>query len=239
MTTSYSVDQTGVLVTTTIDTAIPLSASTISDPQTIILRFIIPENRYFISTLTLRATLTGLTTNPSTFFVQRLTDTTLHVPIASGVVNVAEIPEGCSASGLATGEAVEVGRTTITEDGTVEIDLDLADITEMMTSDLSYESQWSGSLVLWVSAAQDSALDVWSDISLVAYSVIDYANRDTGSRGIESSRWDRCPVTGLKIPRGKMVMDGYRNILVHPSAYDPPEPDPMEWDDIEEPNEGL
>ena len=34
-----------------------------------------------------------------------------------------------------------------------------------------------------------------------------------------------------------MILDGWRNTLVSPDSYDPPEPEPREWEDYEDPNE--
>lgn len=120
--------------------------------------------------------------------------------------------------------------------GTIEVTLDLSEVTRVMGG-----SGWAGKLNFRVVPYGTCDLNISLDSSRPYFTTagtIDYPNRFTGNRGIQSSRWSNCPITGQRVPRGEMVLDGYRGILVHPDNYDPPEPDPVEFgDDIPDPSE--
>ena len=242
MTVTYNTAETASCIATFIDTTtltLPLDPATGSAA---LFRFQIPStNTYFIYPLYLNITIGGTFVGPTeTFNVVMLKD---PIPPTLGIgitLDPDEVPSAIVA--LATGEYHALGSVTLSAYASVAIELDLAMVTEIMASSTSYTDPWAGSLLFWVYGAQSNPLCGASrTATLTAYDTIDYANRDTGTPGLKSSRWDRCPVTGLKIPRGEMVMDGYRKILVHPKGWDPEEPEALDWgpESNEENNENL
>lgn len=244
MTTTYTPTQTASFIATLVDpTTNPLLVD-LTNSAAALFRFQLSTDTYFLHTLSLDVTFIGTfggslgTNTTETFNVLVLTDPDAISTLSYGSLDLSLCPEPAYLYGTAS--YVEIGTTTLTEYGAVSFNLDLATITRIMSASTSPTNTWNGSLLLWVVAEQDSGLGGMSTTAtLTAYDTITYANRDTGSRGLQSSRWTRCPVSGLKVPRGEMVLDGYRNILVAADSYDPPEPDAREWDDITEPNEDL
>jgi hypothetical protein len=121
--------------------------------------------------------------------------------------------------------------------GTVDVPLDAAAFIPAIT-----DQSWTGNLYLsvWLSrhASSGATVSVTFDDPGAQYSstlrlpaeTLSRSNRDTGRPtpwGKAESPLQRCPVTGLAILGERMVPDGYREgLLVHPLAYDPPEPDP-------------
>lgn len=244
MTTTYTPTQTASFIATLVDPTTNPLLSDLRNSAAALFRFQLPTDLYFLHTLSLDVTFIGTfggsggTNTSETFNVVMLTDPDAISTLTFGNLDLSLCPEPAYLFG--TAPYAELGSVTLTAYGAASFNLDLAIVTRIMSASTSPTNTWNGSLLLWVVAEQDSGLGGLSTTAtLTAYDTITYANRDTGSRGIHSSRWARCPVSGLKVPRGEMVLDGYRNILVAPDSYDPPEPESREWDDITEPNEDL
>lgn len=236
MTTTIATTQTGQIAVTTVDTTtMPLSVSAFL-PAAALYRFQLSTTTYFTYPLEFTATISSVS-GEEEFFILILKDPDIISLLSNGVLAADSVPEAFSPI-HGTAESFELARKTITVAGAITFNLDLAYVTRIMASSTAYLGGWNGSLLLWLCAEQQS-LGSWSNASMSAYGVVDYPNRDTGGPGLHRSRYSRCPVSGIKVPRGKMVLDGYRGILVHPDAYDPPEPEAREWDDIVDENEGL
>jgi hypothetical protein len=249
MTVTYTAVQTASLIsvfglsTVTLQSgSIPVAIGGIFDFAAMI-RFQLPPNLYFTSTLDFTLTFSGggpfggpLGLLTETYNVVVLRDLNLIPTLVNGSLAANLIPSAAVTYG--TGAYYELGTITLTDySAAVPVSLDLATLTGEMTKNLSYTNPWAGNLLLWIVAEQDDYASVSHIAPLTAYDTLNYANRDTGSRGINSTRWDRCPKTGLKIPRGEMILDGYEKILVHPIAYDPEETESMDWDNLPEENE--
>ena len=203
-----------------------------------LLRFQLSTNLYFIHTLDLTFTLQGTPTDNEIFNVYLITDPDMHGTLVYGNLPATDYPSTIYLAGTAPTELVST--KVLSTYGEVTFSLDLAKITSVMSASTSSSNIWNGSLLFWVQGEgnnADRAVAKVAPITLTAYDTIEYLNRDTGTRGDESSRWDRCPVSGRKIPHGKMVKDGYRGILVHPDSHDPEEPEATEFDDYPEENE--
>ena len=244
MTTTYTPTQTASFATTLVDPTTNPLPSDLTNSTAALFRFQLPTDLYFLHTLSLDVTFIGTfggmggTNTSETFNVVMLTDPDAISTLTYGNLDLSLCPEPAYLFGTAA--YAELGSVTLTTYGAASFNLDLAIVTRIMSASTSPTNTWNGSLLLWVVAEQDSGLGGLSTIAtLTAYDTITYTNRDTGSRGINSSRWTRCPVSGLKVPRGEMVLDGYRNILVASDSYDPPEPESLEWDDFNEPNEDM
>lgn len=236
MSISLSPTQSAQIIASTVDTTIVSGAiANFSFPAAALFRFALTPGTYFTYPAYLTATL-SLSGGDEEFYILVMADGDGISTLSSGTLSASQIPSEYS-SLYGTADSYELARETVSEAGEVSFELDLAVLTRFMTTSLSYDSPWNGSLLLWLCSSSD-ALGSWSNATFDAYSQVDYPNRDTGGPGIHSSRYSRCPVTGLLIPRGEMVLDGWRGILVHPDAYDPPEPEPREWDDYPDPNEG-
>ena len=120
---------------------------------------------------------------------------------------------------------------------TLDVPLDMAGIIPAIT-----DQSWNGSiyLVLWVTRASSSNCTFfYQDLQglsgasgatlLLPATTLSVSNRDTGRQGPAGARgpYRRCPITGRAVLGERMVPDGYREgTLVHPDAYDPPEPEP-------------
>ena len=237
MTTTYSPAQTAQLLVATMDTstASPVASST-PIPGAALFRFALTTGTMFSQPVYFNATLSSVS-GTEEFYILVAADGSDYSTLSNGDFTAAQIPSAYS-SIYGTADSYELARESISTSGAQVIELDAAILAEFMATAQRYTDPWNGSLLLWLCASQNS-LGGWTSATLSAYNAIDYSNRDTGGPGIKSSRYSRCPVTGRLIPRGEMVLDGYRGILVHPDAYDPPEPEPMDWTDIPEPNEDL
>ncbi len=232
MTTTFSPAQVGEIIINTITYTGPYAADngTVGLTSAVLYRFQLSPNLYFCTSLTLDTNITSLTISPSTFKILITADPDAIATIGNGEVLAAGVIPSAYSTIAGVASSYELASKTITSSGSVSFDLDLAVLTRFMSSSLSYDNIWNGSLLLWLVASQGSTTDSWSNVPvLTAAEVIDYPNRDTGTSGNATSRWDRCPVSGRKIPHDEMVMDGFRHILVHPDSYDPEEPEPMDW----------
>lgn len=240
MSVTYSPTQTASFIATLVDpTTNPLPVDYGTNAAALI-RFQFSTTIYFISTLTLTFTLQGTPSGSEVYNIYLVTDPDMHGTLVFGNLADTDYPSAIYTPGTATAEIVST--KTISTYGAVTFDLDLAKITSLMSASTSPTNIWNGSLLFWVQGVGSNinrTITSLHTIALTAYDTIDYPNRDTGSRGDESSRWDRCPVSGLKIPRGKMVVDGYRGILVHPDSYDPEEPEATEFTDYPDENEAY
>ena len=244
MTTTITATQTASVSSGTVTTPAILAVLSAGTERAALVRFQISANLYFTYPLYLNLVFGGTPSGSTeTYKILVSEDWNQFPTLASGALSPTTVPE--PAYSLGTGPYYEVGTVSMTSYGTKAIEIDLAVLGQrVLTKSQDYTDPWAGSLVFWVIAEQTNALAVLSfsalnTPTLSAYTTIDYANRDTGTRGINSSRWDRCPVSGLKVPHGEMVQDGYRNILVRSDSYDPPEPEPMEWDDRPDDNEVI
>lgn len=236
MTISYSPAQTASIILTTVDTtALSPAASSTPTASAVLYRFSLDTNVSFLYPVTLDVTVSGIS-GSETFYLLVMDDPDGIATLTNGALSASLIPEDFS-SLVGTAGSYEIGRETFTSSGSVSFDIDMAELARFMSTSLDYTNTWNGSLTIWLCATANSAA-TWSlTPTITAYDAITYTNRDTGSRGLESSKWSRCPVSGFKVPHGKMVMDGFRSVLVHPDFYDPPEPEAFEWSDRENPNE--
>lgn len=234
MSVSYSPTQTALFFATLVE---PSSAPVLNTDAAGLFRFQLPTNLYFVETLTLTVTFTGSMSFASeSFDVLLLADPTALTSLVYGNISISLCPQPAYLFGTASYH--RLGGTTVTSYTTTTINLDLAKVTQVITTSTHPTTAWTGSLLLWVVPLQDSASGGLSTTAtLTAANIVEYTNRDTGSRSDNPSRLERCPVTGLRARRGEMVRDGYRDILVHPTAYDPPEPEPLDWDTYPEDNE--
>lgn len=237
MTVTYSPAQTAGVAVTTVDTSVSSPQASSLIPTGCLFRFSLSANLYLFNPIYLNVSLDSISGSEE-FFVLVVSDGDAFTTLSNGALAASLVPSAYS-SVHGTAESYELARETFTTSGSKSIELDAALLTRFMSSSTAPTSAWNGSLVLWLCASQTS-FGAWSNATLTAYNSIDYANRDTGGPGRKSSRYSRCPVSGIKVPRGEMVLDGYRGILVHPDAYDPPEPEPREWgDDSTGDNEDL
>lgn len=187
--------------------------------------------------LTFTASQTGATPT-SVFYLAMLTDPDLVSSIVNNaVLPLDHIPDLITNVVNGTGPSVALASVTIVGDGSYSFDIDLATLTQFMSTSTYYTGGWNGSLLLWL-FTDDNAITLWSNPTLTAGNYANYANRLTGRSGAPAgSRVDRCPVTGLSVSRANMVRDGYRNIYVHPLAWDPAEPEDPVFNDYPDPNE--
>ena len=239
MTVSYSPAQTASIITTTLDTT-ALSLPVNGNPALTsgaLFRFALSTNLSFLYPVTFTATCSSGLVGTETFRILLMSDPDGISTLTNGVLTAAQIPEAYNTL-FGDADSFVLATTSISTMGAIAFDIDMVKLAQFMSASLSYTDIWNGSLVLWLITDAISA-SVWSPsgATLTAYDAIDYTNRDTGTPGLESSRWTRCPISGLKIPHGKLVTDGFRSILVSPDEYDPPEPEPFDWTDRDEQNE--
>ena len=246
MTTTITATQTASVIAGLVDTSSLLATLSTDVESAALFRFQVSANLYFTYPLYLNIALGGTHSGSTETYTVLVSEDWNQFPtLTSGSLAADTVPEPVYS--LGTGAYYEVGTIEVDEyeSPTTAIEIDLAVLGQrVLTKSQDYTDPWAGSLVFWVVAEQANILaginiNDENQPTLTAYSTIDYANRDTGSRGIKASRWDRCPVSGLKIPHAEMIQDGFREILVAPDSYDPPEPEPMEWDDRPDDNEVL
>ena len=246
MTTTITATQTASVIAGLVDTSSFLATLSTDVESAALIRFQVSANLYFTYPLYLNIALGGTHSGSTETYTVLVSEDWNQFPtLVSGLLDAEDVPE--PAYSLGSGPYYEVGTIEVDEyeSPTTAIEIDLAILGQrVLTKSQDYSDPWAGSLVFWVVAEQ---ANIFAGINvnaenlptLSAYTTIDYTNRDTGTRGIVSSRWDRCQVSGLKVPHGEMVQDGYRNILVRSDSYDPPEPEPMEWDDRPDDNEVI
>lgn len=143
-----------------------------------------------------------------------------------------QIPAGKQTQGILAGKVLVPANLAVA--ATLTISLDMAAFIPASTN-----QSWAGSLYLnlWLVRSTGSATPTADFLNpgtpsaalLLPSTTLSVPNRDTGRRGPAGARgpYRRCPVTGLAVLGERMVPDGYREgTLVHPDAYDPPEPEP-------------
>lgn len=228
MTTTINVTDEGNIFVQTAGATAGSIAIDGSFPVAALYHFSLSPNIAFISTLTLDTVLTG----SGTYFVLVLDAPDLFSALPNGALLPSQIPAAYSVV-QGTAASIELARSTLTS-GAVRFNLDLALLTRFMSTSLNYSGGWNGHLVLWLCAAPGDSGSFTQPV-LTAFDTLDRPNRDTGRSGEPpGSRVSRCPVTGLMVSRQRMVTDGWREVKVHPLAYDPPEPEPLNFEDFPE-----
>jgi hypothetical protein len=229
MSYSLAATQSASIIVTTVDTTIVSGAfANFSLPAAALFRFALTPGTYFTYPCTFTATL-ATSGGDEEFYILVTNDGDGISTLTNGALDASLVPSEYS-SVHGTADSIELARETVSAAGEVEFELDLEILTRFMATSTRYDSPFNGSLTLWL-CSSDDALGLWTGGTLNAYSRVDYTNRDTGGKGIQSSRYTRCPISGLLIPKGEMILDGYRGIHVHPEFWDPEEPEPREWGD--------
>ena len=186
MTVSYTPDQKAQIIANVV--AIQTSSFTISNlPAAGLFRFDLSTNIMFNYPLEFNLTLVP----GYEYFVLLPTDTDSISTLTNGALASTLIPSAYASGLFGTAESYELARETPTS-ASHSFTLDLALVSRFLSTSQQYSNPWNGSLLLWV--CTDGLGGTTSGPTLSAYGTIDYDNRDTGSPGINSSRWSRCPV---------------------------------------------
>ena len=237
MSETLTFSQTAQIAVTTVDTTTvaPVASST-PIPSAGLFRFQLGTDRMIQVSANFTADIDSVAGSEE-FYLLVLSDPSALPTLTSGVLPATEVPSAYS-SLFGTASSFEIARKTITAAGTITFSLDVALLTEYFSHALDYTDPWHGSLTVWLCASQGS-IGAWRNAALVfPYNTVTYANRDTGRSGPHwGSKSQRCPVTGLLTPRVHMVKDGWREVYVHPLAYDPPEPEDEDFTEFTDPNE--
>lgn len=237
MTVAYTPTQSAQVLINTVNTGTTSNILVSSFPAAALYRWDFSPGLALLSPVTLSVTVGSLTPG-SIFKILLTTDTDVTSTLVDGALPASLIPSAYIVAPTGTATSYELASTTPTAAGTITFDLDLSSLARYMAMALNYTHPWNGSLLLWLVTANGSGN--FTDLTMTAYSAIDYHNRDTGRQGFENARGriGRCPVTGFASPVDEWTRDGYRGIMVSKQAYDPPEPPPRIWPpDSPEPEE--